>query len=122
MTGKIIAPGIGYLRVEAFPRGESQKIAARIQELRRDGATRFVLDLRDNATGEMTEGVATANLFLRRGLIGYLTGQQYNREEFLADASKAVSDEPVAVLVNNSTGGAAELCRFGDFGSRRGAR
>ena len=120
VTGRIIAPGIGYLRVEAFPAGESQKIGARIQELRRSGAAKFILDLRDNATGEMAEGVATANLFLRRGLIGYLSGQQYPREDFLADASKAVADEPVAVLVNNATGGAAELVASAILDSSRG--
>lgn len=119
-TGKIVAPGIGYLRVEALPSGETQKIGARIAELRRNGAAKFILDLRDNASGEMEEGVATANLFLRRGLIGYLSGQQHPRENFLADASKAVADEPVAVLVNNATGGAAELVASAILDSHRG--
>ncbi len=120
VAGRIIAPGIGYLRVEALPAGEAQKIGARIQELRRNGASKFILDFRGNATGEMAEGIATANLFLRRGLIGYLSGQQYPRQDFLAEASKAVADEPVAVLVNNSTGGAAELAASAILDSRRG--
>ena len=120
VTGRIVAPGIGYLRVQALPKGASQKIAARIQELRRSGASKFVLDLRDNATGEMEEGVATANLFLRRGLIGYLTGQQYARESFTAEAAKAVADEPLAVLVNNPTGGAAELVAAAILDNHRG--
>jgi carboxyl-terminal processing protease len=120
VTDKIVAPGIGYLRVEALPSGETPKIKARIEELRRDGAAKFILDLRDNASGEMSEGVATANLFLRRGLIGYLMGQQHPREDFLADPSKAVADEPVAVLVNNSTGGAAEVVASAILESHRG--
>ena len=120
VTGRIIAPGIGYLRVQALPKGASQKITARIQELRRGGASKFVLDLRDNATGEMEEGVATANLFLRRGLIGYLTGQQHARESFTAEAAKAVADEPLAVLVNNPTGGAAELVAAAILDNHRG--
>ena len=120
VTGSIVAPGIGYLRVGALPAGETQKIGARIQELRRNGAAKFILDLRDNASGEMDEGVATANLFLRRGLIGYLSGQQHPRQDFLADASKAVADEPVAVLVNNATGGAAELAASAILESHRG--
>ena len=120
VTGRIVAPGIGYLRVEALPSGETPKIGARIEELRRNGAAKFILDLRDNASGEMEEGVATANLFLRRGLIGYLSGQQHPREDFLADASKAVADEPVAVLVNNATGGAAELVASAILESHRG--
>jgi carboxyl-terminal processing protease len=120
VTGRIIAPGIGYLRVGALPAGETQKISARIAELRQNGAAKFILDLRDNASGEMDEGVATANLFLRRGLIGYLSGQQHPRQDFLAEASKAVADEPVAVLVNNATGGAAEVVASAILESHRG--
>ena len=120
VTGRIIAPGIGYLRAEALPKGESQKIAARIRELRRSGATKFILDLRDNASGEMDEGIATANLFLRRGLIGYLQGQQYPRQSFMADAGKTLAEEPVAVLVNHSTGGAAELVAAAMLDNHRG--
>jgi len=120
VTGRIVAPGIGYLRVEALPKGESQKIAARIRELRRSGAAKFILDLRDNASGEMDEGIATANLFLRRGLIGYLSGQQYPRQSFMADAGKTLAEEPLAVLVNNSTGGAAELVAAAMLDNHRG--
>ena len=120
VAGRIIAPGIGYLRAEALPKGESQKIAARIRELRRSGATKFILDLRDNASGEMDEGIATANLFLRRGLIGYLQGQQYPRQSFMADAGKTLAEEPLAVLVNNSTGGAAELVAAAMLDNHRG--
>jgi len=120
VTGRIIAPGIGYVRVEALPKGAAQKVAALIQELKRSGASKWILDLRQNATGEMEEGVATANLFLRRGLIGYLTGQQYPRESFMADAGKAVADEPLAVIVNNATGGAAELVAAAVLDNHRG--
>ncbi|MGH9785284.1 MAG: S41 family peptidase, partial [Terriglobia bacterium] len=120
VAGRIIAPGIGYLRVEALPKGAAQKIAAQVQELKRSGASKWILDLRRNATGEMEEGVATANLFLRRGLIGYLTGQQYPRESFMADAGKAVADEPLAVIVNSATGGAAELVAAAILDNRRG--
>ncbi len=120
VTGRIVAPGIGYLRVEALPAGEAQRITSRIEELRRSGAEKFILDLRDNASGEMEEGIATANLFLRRGLIGYLSGQTYPRENFLAEEFNAVADEPVAVLVNSSTGGAAELVASAILDSNRG--
>jgi carboxyl-terminal processing protease len=57
----------------------------------------------------MEEGVATANLFIRRGLITYLEGQQYPRQSFTAEADKAISDEPLVVLVDESTGGPAEI-------------
>jgi carboxyl-terminal processing protease len=108
-TARMLEAGIGYLRVQALPKGETQKVAARIQELRKEGAKKFILDLRDDATGETEEGVATANLFLSKGLIAFVSGQQYPRKDFLADASKAMAQEPLAVLVNSATGGAAEI-------------
>ena len=109
IDARVVEPGVGYLRVAAFPKGEADRIAGKIRELRQHGATKFVLDLRDNAMGEMQEGVATANLFIRRGLIAYLEGQQYPRQSFTAEADKAISDEPLVVLVDESTGGPAEI-------------
>lgn len=119
-TGRMMESSIGYLRVQSFPKGETQKIAARIQELRKEGAKKFVLDLRDNAFGESDEGVSTANLFLGKGLIGYVSGQQYPRKSFLADASKTLVQEPLVVLVNSSTGGAAEVVAAAVLDNHRG--
>lgn len=119
-TGRIMETGIGYLRVESFPKGETQKIATRIQELRKSGAKKFVLDLRDNAFGDIDEGISTANLFLSKGLIGYLSGQQFPRKSFLADSSKAIAEEPLVVLVNQSTGGAAEIVASAILDNHRG--
>ncbi len=119
-TARMMESGIGYLRVESFPKGETQKIAARIQELRKSGAKKFVLDLRDNAFGDTEEGVAAANLFLSKGLIGYLSGQQYPRKSFLADPQKAQVQEPLAVIVNQSTGGAAEILAAAILDNHRG--
>ena len=120
VTGRIVSPGIGYLRMEAFPKGAPEQVAARIQELRENGAGKFVLDLRDNASGEIEEAIATANLFLTRGLISYLSGQQYPRRSFIADPGKAVSEEPLVVLVNQFTGGGAEVLAAAVMDNRRG--
>jgi carboxyl-terminal processing protease len=119
-SGRMMETGIGYLRVESFPKGETQKIAARIQELRKNGAKKFVLDLRDNAFGDIDEGISTANLFLSKGLIGYLSGQQFPRKSFLADSSKAIAEEPLVVLVNQSTAGAAEIVASAILDNHRG--
>jgi carboxyl-terminal processing protease len=120
VEARILEPGIGYLKVQALPEGEAQEIAGKIDELRRQGATELILDLRENAIGEMNEGVETANLFIRRGLLAYVEGQQYPRQSFVADESKFLADEPLAVLVNSSTGGAAEIVAAAMIDNRRG--
>jgi carboxyl-terminal processing protease len=120
VEARILEPGIGYLKVLALPKGEAQEIAIKIQDLRAKGATELILDLRENAIGDMGEGVATANLFIRRGLITYVEGQQYPRQSFVAEEGKFVADEPLAILVNSTTGGAAEIVAAAVIDNHRG--
>ncbi len=68
---------------------------------------RILLDLRNNGQGDPLEGVATANLFLNHGVIGYVQGQKYPKQEYTADPSKAITNAPVALLVNSGTAGPA---------------
>jgi len=109
VSDKMLEDSIGYIKVDALTKGKAQEIAAKIKSLERSGAKKLVLDLRNTSEGEESEGVATANLFLNHGTITYLQGQKFPREAFNADASKAVTSLPVAVLVNKGTAGAAEI-------------
>jgi carboxyl-terminal processing protease len=109
VSDKMLEDSIGYVKVDALTKGKAQEIASKIKSLERSGAKKLVLDLRNTSEGEQSEGVATANLFLNHGTITYLQGQKFPREAFNADAAKAVTSLPVAVLVNKGTAGAAEI-------------
>jgi len=109
VSDKMLEDGIGYVKVDALTKGKAQEIAAKIKSLEKSGAKKLVLDLRNTSDGEESEGVATANLFLNHGTITYLQGQKFPREAFNADASKAITVLPLAVLVNKGTAGAAEV-------------
>jgi carboxyl-terminal processing protease len=109
VTDKMVQENIGYIKVNALTKGKAQEISAKIKSLEKSGAKKFILDLRNASQGEESEGVATANLFLNHGTITYLQGQKFPREAFNADAAKAVTTLPVAVLVNKGTAGAAEI-------------
>jgi len=106
---KLLSDGIGEIRVDTFTKGESQEIAAKIKSLQKSGAKKLILDLRNCAEGEESEGIATANLFLNHGTITYLQGQKYPREAFNADPAKAITSLPLVVLVNKGTSGPAEV-------------
>ncbi|HUA16302.1 MAG TPA: S41 family peptidase [Verrucomicrobiae bacterium] len=108
-SDKMMEDGIGYVKAEALTKGKAQEIASDIKSLERQGAKKILLDLRNCAEGDESEGVAVANLFLNHGTITYLQGQKFPREAFNADPAKAVTALPVAVLVNRSTAGAAEI-------------
>ena len=106
---KMLSDGIGEIRVDALTKGKSQEVANKIKALQKSGAKKLILDLRDCAEGDESEGIATANLFLNHGTITYLQGQKYPREAFNADPSKAITSLPVVVLVNKGTAGPAEI-------------
>jgi carboxyl-terminal processing protease len=120
VSDKMLEDGIGYVKVDALTKGKAQEIATKIKSLEKSGAKKLVLDLRNTSDGEESEGVATANLFLNHGTITYLQGQKFPREAFNADAAKAVTALPVAILVNKGTAGAAEIVAAAILENARG--
>jgi carboxyl-terminal processing protease len=120
VSEKMLADNVGYIKVDAFPEGKSQEIAGDIRDLQKQGAKKFIIDLRNSASGAESEGVAAANLFLDHGTITYLQGQKYPREAFNADPLKDITKLPVAVLVNRGTAGPAEIVAAAILENARG--
>ena len=120
IADKMMEENIGYVKVEALTKGKTQEIASKVKALEKQGAKKILLDLRNCAEGEESEGISTANLFLNHGTITYLQGQKFPREAFNADPSKAITTLPVAVLVNRSTSGAAEIIAAAILENARG--
>lgn len=120
VTEKLMDDGIGYIKAEALPKGKAQEIAGKVKSLEKSGAKKILLDLRNCADGDESEGIAVANLFLNHGTITYLQGQKFPRESFNADPSKAVTNLPLAVLVNRGTSGAAEIVAAAVLENARG--
>ncbi len=121
VSDKMLEDGIGYLKIDDFPKGRSQEVAATLKALEKDGAKKLVIDLRNSGAGEEDEGIATANLFLNHGTISYLQGQKYPKQTFTADPQKAVVPNiPLVVLVNRGTAGPAEIVAAAIMENARG--
>jgi carboxyl-terminal processing protease len=120
VTDKMLDDGIGYVKVEALTKGKPAEIAAKIKAMEKSGAKKILLDLRNCAEGDESEGVAVANLFLNHGTITYLQGQKFPREAFNADPAKAITALPLAVLVNKGTSGPAEIVASAILENARG--
>jgi carboxyl-terminal processing protease len=120
VSDKMLEPGIGYIKIDDFPKGRSQDVAVKLRQLQKDGAKKIVLDLRNSGSGDEDEGIATANLFLNHGTIGYLQGQKYPKQTFNADPQKTTSILPLVVLVNRGTAGPAEIVASAIMENARG--
>jgi carboxyl-terminal processing protease len=120
VTDRMMESGIAYIKADTLTKGKAQEVANKIKELQRQGAKRLLLDLRNCAGGDESEGIGVANLFLNRGLITYLQGQKYPRETFNADPQKAITNLPLVVLVNRGTAGPAEIVAASILENARG--
>ena len=115
-----MADNVGYIKALTLNKGKAQEIAAKIKSLQSKGAKKLVLDLRNDSEGDEEEGVAVANLFLAKGMIGYLQGQKVEKVTYNADPQKKVTDLPLAILVNRGTAGAAEIVAAAILDNSRG--
>ena len=78
--------------------------------LRRQGATSYIIDLRENSGGFMNEAIAMANEFLQKGdLIVYAEGRAYPRMESRATGGGRFQNEKVVVLIDDFSASASEI-------------
>ena len=102
-------PAIGLINVKIIAETTPDEILSAVEKMQGEGATHFILDLRDNGGGLLTAGVETAKLFLKEGII---LQQQYRGEDietFQVIKSGSLLDVPLVVLVNHNTASAAEI-------------
>ena len=117
VTGRLEGKA-GVISVPGLQAGRAKDVAAQIATLTGQGATRFVLDLRHCSTGSDEEGIALASLFMDSGLITYTQGQKLARQDFKA-TTKAVTQAPLALIVNRSTARGAEIAAAALLNSKR---
>jgi carboxyl-terminal processing protease len=84
-------------------------VAAKVQDLEKQGAKKLVIDLRHCATGGPEDGTKLANMFLDKGLITYIEGQKVQRQNINAEASADITHLPLVVMVNRGTADGAEV-------------
>jgi carboxyl-terminal processing protease len=108
VTGRIVRPGTGLVRVPAFGPSTPAQLRERFAALRNEGAEHVLVDLRGTAEGALDDGIAAARLFVSKGVL-------VTRESRASKTPiEAVPDDgglpaPAMLLVDNGTSGAAEL-------------
>jgi carboxyl-terminal processing protease len=116
---KMLPGSVGYIEIGALSPAGVQQTADAVRRLQKDGAVKFLLDLRNCAIGEPEDGIALANLFMTSGRITYLKGQKVPEKDFDADPAKAITALPLAVLVNHGSAGGAEVAAAALGGNKR---
>lgn len=109
LVTRLYAGNIGYVGVPDLRAGRARQVREALRKLQRQGAERYILDLRNCGSGSYKEAEEVANLFLRQGEIASLMGQTVPRQVISAKAPAFVTAAPLAVLANAGTFGPAEI-------------
>jgi carboxyl-terminal processing protease len=107
----ILSDSIGYVGVGVFSEATASELETAIERLRKEGATKLILDLRDNPGGFLEQGVAVTDLFLDSAeKVVEMRGRTRDANHvFLDRRPQRWAGMPVAVLVNGGSASASEI-------------
>jgi carboxyl-terminal processing protease len=99
---------VGYLHLISFANEKLyDQLVTEIEELKAQGATSLVLDLRNNGGGLLQQGVLVADTFLNTGDIVFTRARGVTQR--IASADENWVDMPMVVLVNHNSASASEI-------------
>ena len=107
----MIAPKVGYVKVNKFSRNTYQEFFTDMMMLRQEGAEDFIIDLRGNGGGYLDMAVSMANEFLPRGAsIVEIRGRNDIRDTKIpADGTGTFQQGRVVVLMDEFSASASEI-------------
>jgi len=100
----------GYVKVVRFAQSTAKDFNLALQRLESQGAVQFVVDLRSNGGGFLSQAIAMSEEFLERNdLIVFTDGVHQAKEETFSRRTGRYKDFPLAVLINESSASASEI-------------
>ena len=112
---KLIDGDTGYIVLTKFNKKASTQVKEALVSLKTDGATKIILDLRDNGGGLLNEAIKICGLFLPKESLITTTKsvvKKYNKT-YLTKNEPVDLDIPLVVLVNGRSASASEIVSGG---------
>jgi carboxyl-terminal processing protease len=111
VTARVIDNNIGYFRITSFNQNSDQQLKSKIDQIKVENEINgFILDLRNNPGGLLSQAVEISDFFLNDGEIVSTRGRKKreNRKWF-AKKGDQIDGKPLIVLINYGSASAAEI-------------
>jgi carboxyl-terminal processing protease len=111
VISKLIDNKVGYLRLRAFNQNSSDQLKKEISKIEKNKKlVGYILDLRNNPGGLLTQAIEISDFFLDDGEIVSTKGRK-NKEnrKFFARKGDRIKGKPLIVLINNGSASASEI-------------
>ena len=111
VVSKQIKNRVGYLRLRAFNENSGIQLKNEISKIEKNKKTiGYILDLRNNPGGLLSQAVKISDFFLDDGEIVSTNGRRRNENrKYFAKKGDKINGKPLIVLINNGSASAAEI-------------
>jgi carboxyl-terminal processing protease len=102
---------IGYLRLKSFNANSDEQLFANINNFeKKNKLTGYILDLRNNPGGLLTQAISITDFFLDDGEIVSTKGRNVSEtRRFFSKKGDGINGKPLIVITNNGSASASEI-------------
>ena len=100
---------IGYLEVSSFDENTAENFKAKYEELKSQGITSLVIDLRNNGGGLVEEALKIADYIVPKDKELLVTVDKDGKEKVEKSKEDVLIDMPIVVLVNKNSASSSEI-------------
>ena len=102
---------IGYLRLKSFNENSDEQLFKKINNFeKKNKLTGYILDLRNNPGGLLTQAISITDYFLDDGEIVSTKGRKISEtRRFFSRKGDVINGKPLIIITNNGSASAAEI-------------
>jgi len=110
VKSKIIDESVGYIRLTSFNENSSKQIKDKIKNFKRKKINKYVLDLRNNPGGLLSQAVKISDFFLNNGeIVSTKSRKSSENRKYFARKGDIINGETLIVLINYGSASASEI-------------
>ena len=110
VKSKIIDENVGYIRLTSFNENSSKQIKDKIKNFKRKKINKYVLDLRNNPGGLLSQAVKISDFFLNNGeIVSTKSRKSSENRKYFARKGDIINGETLIVLINYGSASASEI-------------
>ncbi len=110
VKSKIIDDNVGYIRLTAFNENSSRQVKDKIKKFKNKKINKYVLDLRNNPGGLLSQAVKIADFFLDNGeIVSTKSRKSYENKKYFAKKGDIINGKTLVILINYGSASASEI-------------